>query len=257
MHILFIGYGKTSQRLAKQLFAHGHQITTISQSAKTDSFATHLIQDVHALNLQQLEPIDAVYVLLAPHDSSVSAYQHTYVDSVQPIVAALASHPVKRIIVVSSTRVYGENAGEKIDDNSATLPSDEQGHLLLEMERLYQAAYPDACVIVRPTGIYTGPSARMQKLAESTQHYPNVHWSNRIHIDDLVGFLAFLLHVEHTEKSYVCSNNLPQPLHERIREMQRVMHLPELVLDSQRQTGKRIFAERMQQSGFKLQHEEC
>ena len=257
MHILFIGYGKTSQRLAKQLFPHGHQITTISQSAKTDSFATHLLQDVHALNLQQLAPIDTAYVLLAPPESSVAAYQWTYVDSVQPIVAALASHPIKRIIVVSSTRIYGENAGEKIDDNSATLPSDEQGHLLLEMERLYQAAYPEACVIVRPTGIYTGSSARMQKLAETTHHYPNVHWSNRIHIDDLVGFLAFLLHVEHTEKSYICSNNLPHPLHERIREMQRAMHLPELVLDSQRQTGKRIFAERMQQSGFRLQHDEC
>ncbi len=36
MHILFIGYGKTSQRVAKQLFEKGHQITTISRSEKTD-----------------------------------------------------------------------------------------------------------------------------------------------------------------------------------------------------------------------------
>ncbi len=34
MHILFIGYGKTSQRVAKQLFETGHQITTISRSEK-------------------------------------------------------------------------------------------------------------------------------------------------------------------------------------------------------------------------------
>ena len=34
MHILFIGYGKTSQRVAKQLFEKEHQITTISRSVK-------------------------------------------------------------------------------------------------------------------------------------------------------------------------------------------------------------------------------
>ena len=112
MHILFIGYGKTSERVAKQLFEQGHQISTISQSPKTDSFATHLIQDVHTLDLSVVAPIDWVYVLLTPKQSGVEAYQHTYLDSVQPIVTALKFHPVKRMVVVSSTRVYGQNAGE-------------------------------------------------------------------------------------------------------------------------------------------------
>ena len=47
MHILFIGYGKTSQRVAKHLFEQGHHISTISRSAKTDCYATHAIQDIH------------------------------------------------------------------------------------------------------------------------------------------------------------------------------------------------------------------
>jgi 3-hydroxyisobutyrate dehydrogenase-like beta-hydroxyacid dehydrogenase len=62
MHILFTGYGKTSRRVAKQLFEQGHQISTISQSPKTDSFATHLIQDVHQLDLTAVAPIDWVYL---------------------------------------------------------------------------------------------------------------------------------------------------------------------------------------------------
>ena len=62
MHILFIGYGKTSQRVAKQLFQQGHQITTISRSPKSDDWAEHLIQDIHQLDLSQVAPIDAVYV---------------------------------------------------------------------------------------------------------------------------------------------------------------------------------------------------
>ncbi|WP_296283484.1 NAD-dependent epimerase/dehydratase family protein [uncultured Acinetobacter sp.] len=249
MHILFIGYGKTSQRVAKQLFQQDHQITTVSRSLKDDDFAQHLTQDIQQLDLSQVQPIDAVYVLLAPSrhnsQSSIENYQQTYVDSVQPIAKALKDHPIQKIIVVSSTRVYGESHGERIDDDSETIPSDEQGHLLLKMEQLWQQAYPKECVIVRPTGIYGTSVTRMQKLAETTKTYPNIHWSNRIHIDDLASFLAYLLHVEHAEKSYICTNNQPIPLHEMILKIQRELGLPELVLESERETGKRIFAKRM------------
>ena len=259
MHILFIGYGKTSSRVAKQLFQQNHQITTVSRSPKSDDFARHLTQDIDQLDLSQIDPVDAVYVLLAPSRnsalSSIEAYQQTYVDSVQPIVNALKMHPIKRIIVVSSTRVYGENSGEIINDDSLITPKDEQGRLLLKMEQLWQQAYPTQCVIVRPTGIYGASTARMVKLAETTKIYPNIHWSNRIHIDDLASFLAHLLHVEHPEKSYICSNNKPQPLHEMILKIQRELGLPELVLENEEETGKRIFVERMAGSGFELMHE--
>ena len=256
MHILFIGYGKTSQRVAKQLFEQNHQITTVSRSPKAGDFAQHLIQDIHQLDLSHIKPVDAVYVLLAPSRnsslSSVEAYKQTYVDSIQPIVNALKVHPVKRIIVVSSTRVYGENKGEVINDDSPTIPSDEQGHLLLRMEALWQQAYPNECVIVRPTGIYGTSTARMLKLAETTKTYPNIHWSNRIHVDDLANFLEQLLHVERPEKSYICTDNQPQPLHEKILKIQRDLDLPELVLESGRETGKRIFARKKVVIGFKF-----
>jgi nucleoside-diphosphate-sugar epimerase len=256
MHILFIGYGKTSQRAAKLLFEQGHQITTISQSPKTDAYANHLIQDVHQLDLSDIPPIDVAYVLLSPNVSTVEAYQQTYVDSVQPITQALKAHPIQRLIVVSSTRVYGENAGERVDDDTVPNPNDVQGNLLLRMEQLYQQYLDEACVIVRPTGIYSGSSARMQKLAEHTVSYPTIQWSNRIHIDDLARFLVHLLHVEHPEKSYICTNNQPQPLHERILKIQRSLNLAELVLESERETGKRIYATRMNAIGFRLLQEE-
>lgn len=261
MHILFIGYGKTSSRVAKQLFQQNHQITTVSRSPKADDFAQHLTQDIHQLDLSQISLVDAVYVLLAPPRntslSSVEAYMQTYVNSVQPIVRALKDHPVKRIVVVSSTRVYGENHGAVINDDSPTIPCDEQGNLLLKMEELWQQAYPNECVIVRPTGIYGTSSARMVKLAEVTKTYSNIHWSNRIHIYDLANFLAHLLHVEHPEKSYICTNNQPQPLHEMILKIQRDLNLPELVLQSQNETGKKIFAKNMVNSGYKLKHDSC
>ena len=257
MHILFIGYGKTSRRVAKQLFEQGHQITTISRSPKTYEFATHLIQDVHQLDLTHVPAIDWVYVLLSPSQSTIEAYQQTYVDSVVPIAKVLKNHPVKKVVVVSSTRVYGENAGERVDDDSIMQPSDEQGRLLLKMEQLYQQAFPKQCIIIRPTGIYGTSVARMIKLAETTQSYPQIHWSNRIHIDDLARFLAQLIHVEHPEKSYIVSNNQPIPLHETIQWFQRQLNLPELVLESEEVSGKRIYAKRMVETRFELEHKDC
>ena len=127
MHILFIGYGKTSQRVAKQLFELGYQVTTISRSPKTDLYANHLIQDIHQLDLTQVKPIDCVYILLAPSERGVDAYRETYFASTKPIIQALKNHPIKKIIIVSSTRVYGENSGEIINDESVVQPIDEQG----------------------------------------------------------------------------------------------------------------------------------
>lgn len=256
MHIVFIGYGKTSERVAQLLFTQ-HQISSISLSPKSDTFATHYVQDVHTLDLTQLAPIDVAYVLLSPKQSSIEGYQYTYLDSVVPIVNALKSHPVQRVIVVSSTRVYGENQGERIDDESDIRPSDAQGALLYEMEKHWQASYLNECVIIRPTGIYGTSAARMVKLARNTVSYPHIHYSNRIHIDDLAHFLANMIHVKHPQKSYIVTNNQPLPLHKMIEWFQQQLGLPELVLESDRLSGKRIYATYLQQMDFQLKHEDC
>ncbi|WP_445116743.1 NAD-dependent epimerase/dehydratase family protein [Acinetobacter sp. WZC-1] len=257
MHILFMGYGQTSRRVAEALFQSGHQITTISRSRKSDDFAQHLIQDVRQPDLSRFKPIDMVYILLAPSHSTVEAYQQTYVDSVAPMVNALRPHPIQRIILVSSTRVYGQQQGEYIDDDTALVPHDWQGQLLLQMEQRWQQAYPAQTVIVRPAGIYGISVARMLKLAETTRSYPGIHWSNRIHMDDLAGLLVHLSQLQQPEKSYIATNNQPVPLHEIILWFQTQQHLPRLLLQSEAVSGKRILAARMSESGFQLSHPDC
>lgn len=257
MHILFIGYGKTSQRVAKHLFEQGHHISTISRTEKTDHYATHHIQDAHHLDLSEFEPIDVVYVILSPSENGIDAYQHTYVDSVEPIAKALQHHPVKRIIIVSSTRVYGENSGELVDDESDIRPIDEQGKLLRKMELLWQSYYPQQAVIVRPTGIYGVSVERLKKLAQRTQSYPTIHFSNRIHINDLARFLALLATLESPESSYILSNNRPIAMHEILLWFQQKLGLKLLKLESEQHTGKRIYATRIAKTGFEFDHLIC
>ena len=248
MHILFIGYGKTSQRVAKQLFAAGHQITSVSLSEKTDHFAHHLYQDVNVLDLTHLKPIDCVYILLSPKDN----YKATYVQTVSSILDALSHHPVKRLIAVSSTRVYNGHVAQDINDETPLKPNDEKGQLLQQMEQLYQHAYGKKCVIVRPTGIYGTSVARMIKLAQTTQTYTQCHWSNRIHIDDLSNFLASLATQKMVRQSYIASDSVPYPLHEIILWFQQQLGLPKLTYTPQQETGKKIKANHMQ-----VTHKDC
>jgi nucleoside-diphosphate-sugar epimerase len=257
MHILFIGYGKTSQRIAQFLFEQNsnqqrHQITTISRSPKTDVYANHLIQDVHDLNLDNLAPIDLVYVALAPSESSVEAYRQTYLDSVEPIVQALKSHPLQRIIVLSSTRVYGEHQGERVDDESPIQPVDEQGQTLRDMELKWRAAYPKQTVIIRPSGIYGQSVVRLIKMAENTIIYPKIHYSNRIHIDDLARFLAYLSTLKNVDSSYIVTNNHPLALHEIILWFQQQLDLPKLQLSSQEISGKTLICNTDAQNGISI-----
>ncbi len=257
MHILFVGYGKTSQRLSQYLAAQGHHLSTISQHPKSDGYATHHVQDIHQLNLSAFAPIDMVYVLLSPSERSLEGYRHTYLESVAPICRALADHPVQRIVVVSSTRVYGAKMGLIVSDESPLTPDDMQGEILQQMEQAWQQAYPQQVVIVRPTGIYGVSMQRLIKMAENTLEMDSIQYSNRIHIDDLVGFLAHLAHITPLENSYIVTDNMPRPMHEILLWLQQQLHLPQLKMDSQQETGKKVYAQRMLQSGFQLQHLSC
>lgn len=256
MHILFIGYGKTSKRIAKQLFAQGHQITAISTTKKVDTEVHHLQQDVHILDLKDVHDVDIVYVLLSPQESTVEGYKKTYVDTVAPIVEALQSHPVKRLFIVSSTRVYGVNEGQEVNDLTMPQPNYEQGELLQKMEQLYQSAYTQQTVVIRPSGIYGDSAARMVTLASKTTNYSKCHWSNRIHVDDLANFLAFLAEKDVVEKSYIVSNSRPYPLHEVIQWFQKQLHLPLLKYEPLTVSGKKIYATALQASGFQLVHQD-
>ncbi|SDC24245.1 NAD(P)H-binding protein [Acinetobacter boissieri] len=255
MHILFIGYGKTSQRVAKHLFAQGHQITALSRTKKTD--ISHLCQDVAQIDLSRLDSIDCVYILLSPQERSIQSYKDTYLNSAKAIIQALHQHPIQRCIVVSSTRVYNGHVGGTVNDDTAVAVNDEQGQILYDMEQAYIQAFAERCVIVRPSGIYGTSINRMRKLAQNTTYYEQLHWTNRIHINDLARFLAVLATLDLMKSHYIVSDSKPYPLHEVLMWFQRQCGLPLLEYESMAETGKKIYATHLQELGFEFEHPNC
>lgn len=255
MRILFIGYGKTSRHVAKQLFADGHEIVAVSRSSVTDSSIQHLQQNIHQLDLSTITAIDCVYILLSPDQRDVQAYQQTYVQSITPVVKALKNHPIQRVILVSSTRVYAEDTGQWVDDDTVTQATDEYAQVLDAMEQKWRQCYAEKLVIVRPSGIYTGESMYMARLAHNTTIYPHVHYANRIHQQDLVHFLVMLATLTQPQASYIVSNLEPLALHSMILALQRQLGLAQLSLEnSEKMTGKRLDPKHLREMGFVWQY---
>ena len=100
-----------------------------------------------------------------------------------------AEKPAK-IVYMSATSVYSDNAGEVVSEESATCPDSAMGKRRLDAEsafREYGAAHDVPVVILRVSGIY-GPGRL--PLMQISQGQPLLHEeesgpSNRIHADDL------------------------------------------------------------------------
>ena len=137
----------------------------------------------------------AVYAVSAD-EGSENAYRRAYVDGLAGFLEWLADEGQrpKRLVMVSSTSVYGQRRGEHIDEDSPTHPTQFRGETLLAAEGL-AAASGISTVVVRFGGIY-GPG-RISLLARAREGRLEIreteHFTNRIHRDDAAGVLRHLL----------------------------------------------------------------
>ena len=256
MNVLILGYGKTGQPLAQQLKQQGHTVTTISRSEKDHvEGISHNQQDIRHLQLAQDQAFDWVYVILTPNQRGVEFYQQAFIDTISPIYQALKQHPIQKIVFVSSTHVYGEHQGEIIDDDTKPYTQNPIGQCLIAAEQLYSAYWQDKLIIVRPSGLYQADSQYMVKQALAATEVSVQHWTNRIHREDLVGFLAYLIDINQPKSHYVLSDEQPEVQYQLWNSIREAKNLPSLnIPENLVQTGKRINALYLKASGYQLKY---
>jgi nucleoside-diphosphate-sugar epimerase len=143
------------------------------------------------------ESIDTLIYAPTPALRSEDGYRAIYVHALERLLHALP-HPAAslRLVYVSSTAVYGQDAGEALDEGSATAPLGFNGRVLLEGERLAASRVPDTCVL-RLSGLY-GPGRHwlLRRVRAGEALPPGEHWTNRIHLDDAAALAALLARAE-------------------------------------------------------------
>ena len=129
---------------------------------------------------------------------------------------------------MSSTAVFGESNGGKVNEQTLPGPTGFNGKVLLEMEQL-AARCTDDLVVVRISGIYGPGRERLIRLAASNdlevQQSPP-YFTNRIHRDDAAAALKHLLEIDKPEALYLASDDLPAPRYEVVEWLARAQGKP-------------------------------
>lgn len=209
------GCGYVGNELARMLIDEGHEVFGIRRDIGK------LLPGVRGIRGNVAQPKSlgpapqrveyAVYAVGAD-ESSEQAYRRAYLDGLAGFLEWLADEGQRprRLVMVSSTSVYGQRRGEHIDEDSPTHPTQFRGETLLASERL-AAASGLSTVVVRLGGIY-GPGreglidrARDGQLETRAKK----HFTNRIHRDDAAGLLRFLLFHASPESLYLGVDDEP------------------------------------------------
>lgn len=198
--ILIAGFGDIGFRLGQRLANEGHQVTGIRRrcfekqdNARLVCLPADLSDPATFTSLPQA--VDQIVYIVSPDERSEPAYQKAFILGLENLFAHyrhLNSAPA--CMFVSSSSVYGQSAGEWVDEDSPTEPGRPTARILLAAEKQVLAEN-ERNRVVRFTGIYgPGRNYLLRRIREDkfvASQAPR--YTNRIHRDDCVGVLYFLL----------------------------------------------------------------
>lgn len=193
--------------------------------------------------------VAALVFCAAPDVRDEAAYRALYVDGLRR--AMDACDPV-RVVFVSSTAVYAEDAGEWVDEATPARPPAFNGQALLAAEQVL-AARPRATAL-RCSGIYGPGRGALLRKARSDQ--PGARrWTNRIHADDAASAISHLLELDAPPALMLANDDLPALENEVLAWLRARQGLPPLAAaganpDAGPATGRRVANARLRATGW-------
>lgn len=216
--VLLAGCGDVGLRVARLLRAQGHEVFALRRRppAACDDGLRWLAGDLASSATMDGLPagITRLVYLPAPDARDQATYEAVFLDGLRAMLGALDRTVLRRVLLVSSSAVYGDHAGGWVDEDTPARPPGFNGRVLLAAER-WLADHPVRSTVLRLAGLY-GPG-RLQlvdRLRAGLAAVPraNVHWANRIHADDAAAAIAHLLLLPDASLLYLGADDTPLPL---------------------------------------------
>lgn len=186
----------------------------------------------------------ALVFCAAPDQRDEPAYRALYLDGLRRLLDACDAD---RVVFVSSTAVFGQDAGEWVDEDSATSPAGFNGRVLLESEQAL-ALHPCG-IALRLSGLY-GPGREWMLRRARAGEAGMPRWTNRIHVDDAASALSHLLDLDRPEGLYVGNDDLPALDHEVLAWLRGEEGLAQVSAATGDITGRRVRNSRLRNSGW-------
>jgi nucleoside-diphosphate-sugar epimerase len=194
--ILIAGCGYLGQAAADLFHQSGWEVegwTMSTQSAQKLSATSYPVYPVDISNAEQVsarrENFDAVIHCASTRGGDVDLYRRIYLRGTSNLLERFAG---SKILITSSTSVYGQKGGEWVTEESPAEPAHATGKILHETERFVLAK---SGTVARLAGIY-GPSRSYLLKSflndEATIDLKNDRFVNQVHRDDAAAALFLL-----------------------------------------------------------------
>lgn len=207
--IVIAGCGYVGNALARLLLDDGHEVYGIRRDvSKLEQGIRGIAGDLADPKTLGPAPRRVEYAVFAvgADEGTEQAYRRAYLDGLAGFLEWLADEGQRprRLVMTSSTSVYGQCRGEWIDEESPTHPTQFRGETLLASERLL-AASGMSTVVLRLGGIYgPGRTGLVERARAGALRRPaEPQYTNRIHRDDAAGLLRHLLFLENPAPVYL------------------------------------------------------
>lgn len=262
--VLIAGCGYVGSALAGVLAADGHRVFAVRRDA--DGLPGEVVPVVADLtapaSLTDLPPdLDAVAYTASPDGRDEADYRAAYLDGVSNLLEALAAagQQPQRVVLTTSTAVYGQTDGSWVDETTVPRPPTATAAVLVEAEQRL-AAGPFPGVVLRLGGIYgagrTRLVARVRDGRAACTEGPPVY-SNRIHRDDAAGALQHLLSLPQPDPVYLGVDDDPADRCEVLRFLADRLGVPPPPVRpgrAGRPGNKRCRNRRLRSSGYRLRY---
>lgn len=247
---IIAGAGDVGGRVATALSRAAHDVISISRSVRElpdgiRSVAADLISGEGLTKLPQ--HAEALVFCVAPNERSADAYRRLYVEGLQRL---LRQCQFKRIIFVSSTAVYGQDAGEWIDEQSPARAETFNGQILREAEKLCHQH--EQAIALRFTGIY-GPGRQWMLRRAQAGESGRAHWTNRIHVEDGVAAIVHVLGLASPSQIYCVTDDCPA-LESEVLSWLRDPNAKSTTENSVESTGRRVRNDALRTSGWQPEY---
>lgn len=230
-HLLILGCGYVGERLAKACIVEGVKVAGTTRShARAEELRelgvdAVVIESPETLSDELLQQYDAVLdsIPLSRDEKGMHASQLQWL----PVIAPKLSN-LKWAGYLSTTGVYGDSGGEWVDENFPCNPASERGGERLKAEQAWLDSGLPAEVF-RLAGIY-GPGrnivSKLMAGGYKAVRWQPEHWSNRIHVDDIVA--ALMVAMNAPRKGRICnlSDDEPLPHADYVMELARMIGAP-------------------------------
>jgi len=225
-NIKIIGCGYIGKKVARLLAGSGmHPDCFVSsdaslQACKKSAYQAWLFdldkesQQLDTNVISGFSNATIAYLVPPPQSGKVDLRMQYFLSMLGSLV-----QPAEKIVLISTTGVYGDCNGEWIDEQQQTSPQADRAHRRLSAENQLKE-YCDTAkvsyVIFRVPGIYAADKLPLKRItsAEPIVKAEDSGFTNRIHADDLSAFFLEALTKDIDSGIYNCCDGQPSTMND-------------------------------------------